>query len=38
MRPVDIQPIGDELAIKWEDGNETTSNSKAAACLPVRWL
>ncbi len=23
MRPVDIQPIGDELAIKWEDGTET---------------
>ena len=23
MRPVDIQPIGEELAIKWEDGSET---------------
>jgi DUF971 family protein len=23
MRPADIQPIGDELAIKWEDGTET---------------
>jgi DUF971 family protein len=23
MRPLDIQPIGDELAIKWEDGSET---------------
>jgi DUF971 family protein len=22
MRPVDIQPIGDELAIKWDDGSE----------------
>ena len=22
MRPTDIQPIGDELAIKWEDGTE----------------
>lgn len=23
MRPIDIQPIGEELAIKWEDGSET---------------
>ena len=23
MRPKDIQQIGDELAIKWEDGTET---------------
>jgi DUF971 family protein len=23
MRPVDLQPIGDELAIKWEDGTES---------------
>ena len=23
MRPVDIQHIGDELAIKWDDGAET---------------
>lgn len=23
MRPVDIQPIGGELAIKWEDGGES---------------
>jgi DUF971 family protein len=23
MRPLDIQPIGSELAIKWEDGSET---------------
>jgi DUF971 family protein len=23
MRPVDIQPVGSELAIKWEDGSET---------------
>jgi DUF971 family protein len=23
MRPVDIQPIGNELAIKWEDGGES---------------
>jgi len=22
MRPVDIQPIGDELALKWDDGSE----------------
>ena len=23
MRPLDIQPIGQELAIKWEDGTES---------------
>ena len=23
MRPVDIQTIGDELAIKWDDGSES---------------
>ncbi len=23
MRPLDIQPIGNELAIKWEDGSES---------------
>jgi DUF971 family protein len=23
MRPVDMQPIGNELAIKWDDGSET---------------
>jgi DUF971 family protein len=23
MRPVDLQPIGEELAIKWEDGSES---------------
>ena len=23
MRPTDIQTIGDELAIKWDDGNES---------------
>lgn len=23
MRPVDIQPIGNELAIKWDDGSES---------------
>ena len=23
MRPVDLQPIGNELAIKWEDGSES---------------
>jgi DUF971 family protein len=23
MRPVDVQPIGNELAIKWDDGSET---------------
>jgi DUF971 family protein len=23
MRPVDVQPIGEELAIKWDDGTES---------------
>ena len=23
MRPVDLQPIGEELAIKWDDGRES---------------
>jgi DUF971 family protein len=23
MQPIDIQPIGNELAIKWEDGSES---------------
>ena len=23
MRPSDIQPVGDELAVKWEDGSES---------------
>ena len=23
MRPIDIQPIGQELAIKWDDGGES---------------
>lgn len=23
MRPLDLQPIGNELAIKWEDGTES---------------
>lgn len=23
MRPLDIQPIGEELAVKWEDGSES---------------
>jgi DUF971 family protein len=23
MQPLDIQPIGEDLAIKWEDGSET---------------
>ncbi|MBG87757.1 MAG: hypothetical protein CMO80_12755 [Verrucomicrobiales bacterium] len=26
MRPVDIQPIGEELAVKWEDGSESFIN------------
>jgi len=26
MRPLDIQPIGEELAIKWEDGSESYVN------------
>jgi len=23
MRPLDLQPIGEELAVKWEDGTES---------------
>lgn len=23
MRPLDIQPIGEELAVKWDDGSES---------------
>jgi DUF971 family protein len=23
MRPIDVQPIGEELAIKWDDGSES---------------
>lgn len=23
MRPLDIQPVGEELAIKWDDGSES---------------
>src|SRR5262245_58589989 len=23
MRPIDLQPIGEELAIKWDDGTES---------------
>ena len=23
MRPIDVQPIGNEVAIKWDDGGET---------------
>lgn len=23
MRPLDVQPIGDQLAIKWDDGTES---------------
>jgi len=23
MRPLDMQPIGEELAVKWEDGSES---------------
>ena len=30
MRPVDIQPIGEEVAIKWDDGSESF--------IPVRKL
>jgi DUF971 family protein len=26
MRPTDIQPIGDELAVKWDDGTESFVN------------
>jgi hypothetical protein len=39
MRPVDLQPIGNELAIKWEDGTESYIGlEKAATVLSVRGL
>ena len=35
MRPLDIQPIGDELAIKWEDGSESfIPLQKLRRCCP----
>jgi DUF971 family protein len=35
MRPLDIQPIGDELAIKWEDGSESfIPLEKLRRCCP----
>jgi DUF971 family protein len=35
MRPLDLQPIGDELAIKWEDGTESyISFQKLRRCCP----
>jgi DUF971 family protein len=35
MRPLDIQPIGSELAIKWDDGGETFISLKVLRqCCP----
>jgi DUF971 family protein len=35
MRPVDIQQIGEELAVKWEDGSEGfASLEKLRRCCP----
>ncbi len=35
MRPVDIQPIGQELAIKWDDGGESfIPLEKLRRCCP----
>ena len=35
MRPLDIQPIGSELAIKWDDGSENfIALEKLRRCCP----
>ncbi len=35
MRPLDIQPIGNELAIKWDDGSESfIALEKLRRCCP----
>ncbi|HYV32395.1 MAG TPA: DUF971 domain-containing protein [Candidatus Binatia bacterium] len=35
MRPRDIQPIGDELAVKWDDGSESYIKlEKLRRCCP----
>ncbi len=35
MRPVDIQPIGEELAVKWDDGTESfVPLEKLRRCCP----
>ena len=35
MRPLDIQPIGSELAVKWDDGSEDfISLEKLRRCCP----
>jgi DUF971 family protein len=35
MRPVDLQPIGEELAIKWDDGSESfIPLQKLRRCCP----
>jgi len=35
MRALDIQPIGEELAIKWDDGSESyISFEKLRRCCP----
>ncbi|MFA6545825.1 MAG: DUF971 domain-containing protein [Limisphaerales bacterium] len=32
MKPVDMQPIGAELAIKWDDGSESFVSLEALRC------
>ena len=35
MRPLDVQPIGEELAIKWDDGSESfIPLEKLRRCCP----
>ncbi len=35
MRPLDLQPIGEELAVKWEDGSESfIPLQKLRRCCP----
>jgi len=44
MRPLDIQPIGEELAIKWDDGSESfvpLRSSDGIVPVPVvrgKWM
>ena len=35
MRPADIQQIGPELAIKWEEGGESYISLEKMAALPL---
>ena len=35
VRPTDLQPIGDELAVKWDDGSESyVKLEKLRRCCP----